>query len=547
VSTGPAFCAPDTILTHGAIRPDADAGTPFEAIAIGGGRVIATGSDDQIRSLAGRGTKVVDLAGRAVLPSFTDSHTHSHRAAIVRRLFLDFDALAPTSIGDILDHVARRSSELPADAWLQGDSLTAAGLAEGRFPDRDQLDAVAAGRPVILRSIGKHVVVANSLALRLAGIERATDDPPGGRIERRADGEPNGILHERAKLRLDTSHPETVVPQPAQPERLAALRAGFADLHRLGITTVHEMLRTREEAADIAAVHADGGLGVRTRLFYRVHETELQLEFLTTLGIRRGLGDDWLRVLGVKVSVDGWCIFGNAAVIQPYCDQPDNRGLLRIEPAQLDRIVADANAHGLGLAIHAVGPRAVDAALDAFTAAGPAQAGAYRLEHAHLDLDAARLDRMRDLGVVWSVQPALLTAYRRDWERILEPERVERIMPLADGLARGIPTIHNSDVPSGPQTPLAAIRAAVDRPSVRRPGERSTQAVPLAVAWRAWTTLPADVAGERGIGRLSPGNAADLIVLDRDPLASTIGDQENPALVATMIDGRFVHGADEVG
>lgn len=546
MSTGPAFRAPDTILTHGAIRPDANAGTLSEAIAIAGGRVVATGLAGEIGSMAGPGTQVIDLAGRAVLPSFTDSHTHFHRAAIVRRLFLDFDVLRPASIGEILDHVARRSEELPPGAWLQGDSLSVAGLAEGRFPDRDQLDRVVAERPVVLRGIGKHVVAANSLALRIAGIDGTTEDPPGGRIERRADGEPTGILHERAKLRLDTSHPETVVPQPATAERQAALRAGFSDLHRLGITTIHEMIRTTEEAADIGAVHAAGGLGVRTRLFYRVHETELELDWLIALGIRRGFGDDWLRVLGVKVSVDGWCIFGNAAVVEPYCDQPDNRGLLRIEAAELERIVAKANGHGLGLAIHAVGPRAVDLALDAFVAAGPALAGAYRLEHGHLDLDAPRLDRMRDLGVVWSVQPALLTAYRHDWEAILEPERIDRIMPLADGIARGIATIHNSDVPSGPQAPLAAIRAAVDRPSICRPGERSAQAVPLDVAWQAWTTLPARVASERGIGSLSPGNAADLIVLDRDPLASTIPDQESPALVATMIDGRFVHGADGV-
>lgn len=534
------------ILTHGTVRPDATAGTTFEAIAIAEGRIVATGRADEIRPLAGPGTRHIDLAGRAVLPGFTDSHTHSHRAAIVRRLYLDFDVLAPSSIADVLDHVARRSAELPPDAWLQGDSLTAARLAEGRFPDRTELDAVAGDRPVVLRSVGKHVAVANSVALRLAGIDRTTEDPPGGRIERRADGEPNGILHERAKLRLDTSHPDTVVPQPASSARQAALRAGYADLQRLGITTIHEMVRTREEAADIAAVHAQGGLGVRTRLFYRVHETELELESLTSLGIRRGFGDDWLRVLGVKVSVDGWCIFANAAVIEPYRDQPDNRGLLRIESAELDRIVDEANAHGLSVALHAVGPRAVDAALDAFAAAGAPRAGRYRLEHAHLDLDGARLDRMRELGVVWSVQPALLTAYPRDWARVLEPERIERIMPLADGLARGIPTIHNSDVPSGPQAPFAAIRAAVDRPSICRPNERSAQAVPLERAWQAWTTLPAEVAGERAVGRLSQGNAADLIVLDRDPLASTIPDQESPVLVATMIDGRFVHGADGV-
>ncbi len=264
--------------------------------------------------------------------------------------------------------------------------LTAAPLAEGRLPNRVELDRVAAGHPVVLRGIGKHVVAANSAALAAAGIDRRTPDPPGGRIERDTDGQPTGILHERAKLRLDTSHPETVVPAPTPDERHRALRAGFADLHRLGITTIHEMVRLPEEAADFASVRAAGELGVRTRLFYRIHESPITLEHLTTLGIRRGLGDDWLRILGVKISVDGWCIFRNAAVYEPYCDEPDNTGLLRIEPQELSRLTVAANRSGLGIAIHAVGVRAVDAALDAFEAAGPALAGPYRLEHGHLDI-----------------------------------------------------------------------------------------------------------------------------------------------------------------
>ncbi len=536
----------EVILRNGQVHGSVSSRPDGTAIAIASGRVLAIGSDGDIDALRGPATDVRDLAGRAVLPGLIDSHTHLHRAAVVRRLSLDFATLAPGSVGELLDQVAARAATLPAGAWIQGDSLTASGLVEGRLPDRHELDGAGGGRPVVLRGIGKHVIAASSAALTAAGIDSETPDPAGGRIERDADGAPTGVLHERAKLRLDSSDPATVVPSASREDRLAAVRAVFGDVHALGITSIHEMIRLPEEADDLASLHAGGELPLRVRLWYRVHETPITLDHLATLGIRRGLGDDWFRVLGVKVSVDGWCIFGNAAVHEPYPGQPENRGLLRIEPAALDALVAAANARGLGVAVHAVGARAVDAALDAFAAAGPATAGRYRLEHGHVDMDLARLERMRDLDLVWSVQPALLSAYRRDWEAVFGRARMDRFLALASAAALGIPTLHNSDVPSGPQTPLEAIRAAVSRDAGDGTCIGADQAIPLELAWRGWTTLPAWAAGDPGLGSLRPGGPADMIVVPADPFVATIEPGSTSAVVATMIDGRLVHGADEL-
>lgn len=539
---GPSSRPADIVLRAGRIHAEVDARPDGTAIAIADGRVLAVGSDLEIAGLIGPRTEVRDLAGRTVLPGLTDSHTHLHRAALVRRLYLDFADLAPTTIDDVLGHVARRATGLEPDAWIQGDSLTASGLAEGRLPARHELDRAAAGRPVVLRGIGKHVIAASSAALRAAGIDSTTPDPPGGRIDRDQTGEPTGILHERAKLRLDSSDPATVVPQANRDERLSALRAVFGDVQRLGITTIHEMIRLSDEADDLASLHASGELPLRVRLWYRVHESTIRLEHLASLGIRRGLGDDWFRVLGVKVSVDGWCIFRNAAVHEPYLNEPTNRGLLRIEPDELARLTVAANARGLGVAVHAVGSRAVDAALAAFATAGPATAGPYRLEHGHLDMDERRLLRMRDLDVAWSVQPSFLPAYRADWEAALEPTRVDAILPLATAATLGIPILHNSDVPSGPQDPIGAVHAAV----TRRAGPRSIgtdQTISPTLAWRGWTTVPAWSAGEPRLGRLRPGYAADMIVVSGEPFVVTIAD-EAPTVVATMIEGRFVHGGD---
>jgi predicted amidohydrolase YtcJ len=528
--------AAELVLRNGSIHATVRGRSDGTAIAFAGDRVVAVGDDRAVASLIGAETVVHDLDGAAVLPGLIDSHTHFHRAAMVRGLSLDFEALRPRSLDDVAAQVRARAATLPPDAWVQGDSLSASRLVEGRWPDRGLLDEAGGGRPVVIRGIGKHVVAASSAALGAAGIDSTTVDPPGGRIERDRDGRPTGVLHERAKLRLDASHPDTVVPAPSRPERLAALRAELGGLARLGITTIHEMVRLPEEADDIAALHAAGELPVRVRLYYRVHETVIRLDDLERLGVRSGLGDDRLSVAGVKISVDGWCIFRNAAVERPYLGEPDNSGLLRIDPAELIELTRRANARGLAVALHAVGPRAVDAALDAFEAAGPASAPPYRLEHGHLDMDRSRLERMRALDVAWSVQPALLSAYRDDWAAILEPERVAALMPLGIAAELGIPTVHNSDVPSGPQAPFVAIRNAVARPG--------DGAVPLETAWRGWTTLAAWAARDHALGHLRPGARADAIVLAPDPFSGAAGAPVDPVLLATIAAGTVVHAVD---
>lgn len=486
---------------------------------------------------------VVDAGSRIVTPAFTDSHTHFHRAAVLGHVHLDFGTLKTTSIEDILGHVRDRAAERPPGSWIEGDSLTEGQLAEGRLPDRHALDTAAPNHPVLLRGIGKHVVAANSMALVAAGIGRDTPDPDGGRIERDAAGEPTGILHERAKLRLDTSHPDTVVPTTPPAERLAALRAGQRELHRHGITTIHEMIRLPEEANDWTALWAAGELDVRVRLFYRIHETPLSLDWLEQLGMRRGIGDDWLRIEGVKISVDGWCIFRNAAVHEPYEGEPGNTGILRIDQARLTELVRRANAQGLRIALHAVGSRAVDAALEAFDAAGPAVAGPHRLEHAYLDINEAHLHRIRQRGLVWSVQPGFIPAYQRDWDAGLGTERADGIMPIRRGMDLGIPVIFNSDCPSGPVGPLAGIVAATTRQAATRALGAEHAITPLE-AWRAYTTEPARLTGERTTGALDVGQMADLIVLDGvDEGADPFADPRTLHVAATMIAGRMVHDA----
>jgi predicted amidohydrolase YtcJ len=522
--------------------PGASGAVAGDAIGIGDGTITAVGRWDDLRADAGPATRVIDAGGRVVVPAFIDAHTHFHRGAVLGRCFLDVGAAAPPTVAALLDLVAERSMTLSVGAWLEGDGLSASRYAEQRLPDRYELDRAAGGRPVVLRGIGKHVVAASSAALAAASIDRSTDDPPGGRIERDEAGEPTGILHETAKLRLDTSRADTVVPPRSAGERRAAVRDAVADLHRAGIATIHEMVRTPEEAADLAALHATGELGVRVRLYYRVHESPLSLDWFLDLGLRHGRGDDWFKVLGIKISIDGFCIVRNAAVHVSYRNEPDNRGLLRIEPDRLDDLVARATANGLQVAVHAVGPRAVDLALDAFARAGPPVVP-HRLEHAYLDLDPALIERVRRSGAVWSTQPAFLGAYQREWHDAFEPMRIDRIMPIASGLRAGLPLIIDSDYPCAPFDPLAAIRLAVERTCLD--GSPHPERIDVGSAWRAMTTTPADVVDDRRLGRIEPGARADLVVLEGDPFVDD-ADLASVGVRATMVDGIVVAGGDDL-
>jgi len=392
--------------------------------------------------------------------------------------------------------------------------------------------------------VGKHGIAASSAALAAAGISRDTPDPPGGRIERDGQGEPTGVLHERAKLRLDATRADTVIPPLAEARRLDALSGGLAELNRLGITEIHEIVQSPDELADYSRLREQGLLTTRVVCYVRVIEGQATLGDLTRLGLRTGFGDDWLRIGGVKVSIDGSCTLHNAAVYGGYRDQPDNDGLIRVEQGELDELLAGASRHGLQVAVHAIGQRAVDMALAAIGRAGPAGAVAglrHRIEHAYLAPRAGQLERCRDLDVVVSTQPSFLWANGDTWPAMFGPAEAARMMPVRSLLDLGIPVQLNTDFPNAPLDPLLTLRSAVDRRTragtVLGPGEAVTprQAWALATEGAAFGAFE-----EHRRGRLEPGYLADLIVVSGDPFTLS-GDL---AVAATVAGGRLVHGAE---
>jgi predicted amidohydrolase YtcJ len=519
------------------------------AVLVRNGRIAVVGGDAEVRVAAAPGTEVIDLGGGALLPGFTDSHTHFHRTAILRRHFLDFDDPSVQGIDDVVELVRRSAATTPAGQWIEGDNLVGGWLAQRRLPDRHELDAAAPANPVLLRGMGKHVVVANSVALHLAGIGADTPDPAGGRIERDGLGEPTGVLHERGKLRLDTTRTDTVVPPLHEAFRLKALAAGIADLHREGVTSIHEITRTREELSDYGRLREDGNLGVHVVAYVRVVEGQATLDGLTAAGLRSGFGDDRLRLGGVKVSIDGACTFRNAAVYEPYPGEPDNVGLTRVEQGELDRLVAAADAAGLQIAVHAIGPRAVDMALEAFERIGPGGQRArlrHRIEHAYLPPRPGQFAWMRRLGLLLSTQPAFIPSVGDAWFEIFGEAAVARMVPLRSALDEGLTVLANSDCPTAPPAPLTGIAAAVCRRTSSGRELSAAEAVAVGEAVDMYTAAPAVAAHEDGRrGVIAPGAHADLVGLARHPAEVDPSEIAGIPVVLTVVEGAVVHYVEQ--
>jgi hypothetical protein len=441
--------------------------------------------------------------------------------------------------------VRTRTAAVAPGAWIQGETLIATDLAEQRFPDRWELDTVAPSNPVVLRSMGEHVISANSLALAAAGVDRTTVPPDGGRIERDANGEPNGILHEQAKMRLDPGREGTVVPTPGPAERVAALEKGLRYLNTLGIACVHDQAREADDIGDYHLLREADTLTCRVRFYVRGIEARTTLEHLLELGLHSEFGDSWLRLGGVKFSIDGSETGHNAALCHDYPGEPGNRGLIRIEPEILVPAVEAAHRAGLQVAVHAIGPRAVDIALDAFDNAqrqAPNPRLKHRIEHAFLPLHDGQLERMAELGVIWSTQPAFLAHSGELWQEIFGTEAAERSVALRSGTDLGLTIQLNSDFPCTPANPFASVHAAVTRTTQRGTVLGTAEAITVDEAMRFLTnTSDYSMSRDRRQGAITPGYLADVMVTDQDPYVVDPQDLLSVGVDMTVVDGEPVH------
>jgi predicted amidohydrolase YtcJ len=523
----------------------ADPARPWaDAVAVRAGRVAAVGPEAEVAGLRGPATRVLRLHGGLVMPGFQDAHVHT-AAGGLELSQCDLHGVEPEGYAAAVARYAADRADAP---WVLGGGwvMDAFGTAG---PHVALLDAVVADRPVVLESTDGHSVWVNSRALELAGITRATPDPPRGRIGRDAAGEPTGTLHEAAMALVGD-----LAPRPGPAEWEAAVERGQAHLHRLGITAWQDAAVLPEMLAAYRAVAERGRLTGRAvaALRWQVEAGEAQLADLVER--RRGGTVGRLRASAVKIFADG--VFENrtAAMLAPYLDgdgRPGgDRGIAMLGPEELARVVTALDGQGFDVHVHAIGDRAVRDTLDAFAAAAAAN-GRRNARHQIAHLQFVHPDdrpRFRQLGVVANAQPfwSCLDGYMRELTLpFLEPERAGWQYPWASLRRAGAVLAFGSDWTVSTADPLAEIEVAVRRvaPDDRQaepflPAER----VDLPTALNAFTIGSAYALRlEAETGSVTPGKLADLAVLDRDPFDEPSGPIADARVLATLVEGQPVH------
>ena len=516
------------LLFHGG-RVHVGDGRSAPALLAREGRVVALGAPEELRRLA-PDAEAIDLGGGLMVPGLTDAHVHFMWWSIQ---MTQLDLRDEGSVDGALARIAERVRGLPEGTWLEGGRFDKNRW--GRWPTAAELDRVTAGHPAALRSRDGHARWLNSAALRIAGIGSDTPDPEGGALARDAAGAPTGILKENANRFADA-----VVPPPTADECLAAIRRGQDEAWRRGLTGIEDL---EQEGALAAFTRLDerSELGLRVSMGIPY----ASLGHVLALGRRTGLGGEWLRTGHLKIFTDGALGSQTAALEEPY-EGTDDRGILTIAPDTLRSDVTRAAAGGIAVAIHAIGNRAVRAALDAIEPTR-AQAPGLRQKIEHLQLLRAQdVGRFAALGVVASMQPIHATSDRDLADRYWGPRRTARAYPWRTLLASGTRLAFGSDAPVEPIDPLAGIYAAVSR---RRPGDRTawhpTQRLTFAEALAAYAAGPAWALGrERELGTLAPGMRADATILDRDALALHEEDLLDVRIAGTVTGGviRFAGG-----
>lgn len=531
----------DLVLLHARIYPFAIDSARVEAIAIRAGRIVYTGGDAGAEAYRGPDTRVIDLGGRPVLPGFHDTHVHPRGGISLAECPLE--TLATRSA--VLDSVRRCASSHPDRPWIRGRGWELP-VFPGANPRREWLDAVVPDRPVYLSASDGHSAWVNSRALEIARITAATGDPPNGRIERDAAGNPTGTLRESA-MELVARH----LPPYSPAEIRDGLERGLALANRAGITTVHEASADTTLLAAYAELAGDGRLTARVVAAMTVDP----LGGLRQTGSLRAWRDRFarhplLRPTAVKIVADGVIEAKTAALLEPYGDGSGSRGAPNFTPASLDSIVAALDAAGFQIHAHAIGDGAVRMMLDALEQArrlnGPRDA---RPIIAHLQLiHPDDLPRFARLGVVASFQPlwAWADTYIIDLTiPVLDSARSSRLYPIGSLARAGARLAAGSDWPVSSINPFEAIQVALTRrapeDSVAGPAWLPEERVDLPTMLRAYTTNGAWAAGdEASNGTLEVGKAADLIVLDRDPHGIPVRLLHQTRVLLTLVDGREV-------
>lgn len=531
--------AADLVLIKGNIYTvDPDRGR-VEALAIIQGKIAAVGTSEEIESWVRPETQVIDLQGKFVMPGFNDAHTHFASAGL--RL-LQVNVEGTRSLTEFQERIRARLNEFAPGEWVHGAGWDHSLWKENRVPTRADLDEVSTDHPMLFSRVDGHSAVANSLALAKAGITRETTAPYGGEIARDANGEPTGWLKDKA-IELVAR----LIPEPTPEQRKRALLLALEDAARWGITSIQDdSIRESgwENFLAFQELKEEGKLTLRVTEWLPFGASLDELEQMRKEG---GTTDPWLKTGALKGVTDGSGGSLSAAMLEPFANHPDNRGLLLFEPEKLKKMVVDRDEAGFQIALHAIGDRANRLVLDAFEAARKINQRPnprHKIEHAQF-LHRDEVARFKQLGVIASMQPCHLLSDMRWAPTILGPDRAYEAYPWNTVLNRGTILAFGTDYPVEPLNPLRGLYVSVTRefedggpPGGWLPEEK----INMADAIRAytWGSAYAEFEEHRK-GTLAPGKFADLVVLSQDITRIPAREVLHTEVLLTLVGGKIVY------
>ncbi len=540
--------APDLILAHGRVLTADVNDREFEAVAVKNGRIVAVGTSSEMLDLRGSRTEIIDLKGRTVIPGLTDPHVHlaDDGAASLNKIDVRDFGTNVRSIGHILEVVRAQAREVPPGTWITGTGspMQDFRMPEKRFPRREELDEAAPNHPVSI-GFGAHVTIANSRALALAHVTKETTPPGGGAIELDPEtGEPTGKLIERAQFLVRNVIPAYTYEQMKEGIVHATKRA-----LRRGVTTVHDIVTNNETVRAYQELMLEERLPIRASLLLRILEAKIVPESLLNLGIKTGFGNDWVKIGGVKMSIDGGITGRVAAFNEPYADDPCRCGLIRIPAEELDETVDAYHKAGHRVCIHAIGDRAMDMALDAIDKAleaSPRPDHRHRIEHlGNWMITKDRLARIVRMEVLPVPNVPFLHYIWESLVACIGPERLEGSFGIKTMLEAGIRLTSGSDGPGyWPADPLRDMGTSVSRQLWSGATVGADEAISATTALRMFTINAAyNGFDERIKGSIEPGKLADLAVLADNPLTIAPERIKDIPVDMTIVDGRiaFVH------
>lgn len=475
--------------------------------------------------------QVVDLQGGTIYPGFTDAHLHLLGLGQSMEII---DLVGTADPEDILQRVQTKAQTTPTGQWIQGRGWDQNDWPEIRLPDRTMLDAVTPDHPVLLSRIDGHAVWVNSRALQIAGVDAHTPDPSGGKIYRDREGVPTGVLVDNA-VDLVMRH----VPEDSRDAKKRQLINAAHYLNSMGITAVHDAGTSRETLDILNDLEREGRLTLRVYAMLNDNPEDYEPFLLNGPDTT----DPWITVRAIKLYLDGALGSRGAALLEPYADDPENRGLLVSDLAKVAIKVRRFNAAGFQVNIHCIGDRANRMALDIFERVGLRERR-NRIEHAQI-ISPEDIPRFFDLGVIPSMQAIHCTSDMYWADERLGPERLPEAYPWQSLLRLGAIIPGGSDAPVEVPNPLWGFYAAVTRQDHQNwpqggwlPQERMTpeQALKMLTEWPAYAAFQ-----ESQFGQIKPGYWADFTVLSRDLLAATPHQILDTDVLFTIVNGHVVY------